>query len=90
VAPSQAQEEGRKGGWSATRGCRTGLGARLLEALLAEAERRGQRRVLLEVRSDNGPAQRLYERYGFTRSAVRRGYYPGGVDAWVMERTGPA
>jgi ribosomal-protein-alanine N-acetyltransferase len=42
--------------------------------------------VLLEVREDNVPAQRLYQRYGFTRSGVRRGYYPGGVDAWVMSR----
>jgi ribosomal-protein-alanine N-acetyltransferase len=63
-----------------------GLGAVLLAALLAEAARRGHRRVLLEVRADNLPAQRLYARFGFSRSAVRRGYYPGGVDAWVLER----
>ncbi|MCU1600759.1 MAG: ribosomal protein S18P -alanine acetyltransferase [Frankiales bacterium] len=65
-----------------------GIGALLLEELLAEAVRRRQSRVLLEVRADNAPAQRLYERYGFTRQGLRRGYYPGGVDAWVMERTG--
>jgi ribosomal-protein-alanine N-acetyltransferase len=65
---------------------RHGVGAQLLEALLAEAARRRQPRVLLEVREDNEPAQRLYQRYGFTRSGVRRGYYPGGVDAWVMTR----
>lgn len=63
-----------------------GLGARLLEDLLAEAERRGLRSVLLEVRADNPAAQRLYERHGFRRTGVRRGYYPGGVDAWVMTR----
>ncbi len=67
---------------------RQGIGAVLLEELLAEATRRRQPRVLLEVRADNPPAQRLYERYGFTRQGIRRGYYPGGVDAWVMERTG--
>jgi ribosomal-protein-alanine N-acetyltransferase len=64
---------------------RTGLGARLLDALLAEAARRGQRTVSLEVRADNEPAQRLYERHGFTRLAVRKGYYRG-VDGWVMTR----
>ena len=64
-----------------------GVGALLLEDLLAEAARRRQSRVLLEVREDNAPAQRLYARYGFTKTGVRRGYYPGGVDAWVMERT---
>ena len=66
---------------------RQGVGARLLEELLAEAARRRQSTVLLEVRADNVPAQRLYERYGFARTGVRRGYYPGGVDAWVMTRT---
>ena len=63
-----------------------GLGARLLVALLEEAERRRQRVVSLEVRADNGPAQRLYARHGFTRTGVRRGYYPGGVDALVLTR----
>ena len=65
-----------------------GLGARLLEALLAEAERRGQRTVSLEVRADNDPAQRLYSRHGFSRTGVRRGYYPGGVDGLVLTRRG--
>jgi ribosomal-protein-alanine N-acetyltransferase len=64
----------------------TGLGARLLAELLDEAERRRQRVVSLEVRADNAPAQRLYARHGFTRSGVRRGYYPGGVDAVLMTR----
>ena len=65
-----------------------GLGARLLTALLEEASRRGQRTVALEVRADNQPAQRLYERHGFTRTGVRRGYYAGGVDALVLTRRG--
>ena len=64
-----------------------GLGDALLRNLLDEAARRGQRRTLLEVRADNEAAQRLYVRHGFRRTGVRRGYYPGGVDAWVMERT---
>jgi len=68
----------------------TGLGARLLVALLEEAARRGQRTVSLEVRADNAPAQRLYARHGFTRTAVRRGYYPGGVDGLVLTRRADA
>jgi ribosomal-protein-alanine N-acetyltransferase len=64
----------------------TGLGSRLLTELLEEAERRRQRVVSLEVRADNAPAQRLYDRHGFTRAGVRRGYYPGGVDALVLTR----
>ena len=66
---------------------RAGLGARLLLALLAEAERRRQPTVRLEVRADNLPAQALYLRHGFIRTGVRRGYYqPSGTDAWVMTR----
>jgi ribosomal-protein-alanine N-acetyltransferase len=65
-----------------------GLGARLLQALLDEAARRRQRRVLLEVRGDNDRAIALYERFGFRRTGVRRGYYqPSGRDAVVMERS---
>lgn len=64
-----------------------GLGARLLDDLLAEAGRRGARQVALEVRADNDPAQRLYARRGFEAVAVRRGYYqPSNTDAVVMVR----
>jgi ribosomal-protein-alanine N-acetyltransferase len=63
---------------------RRGIGALLLSALLGEAARCGCTSVMLEVRADNGAAIALYERFGFERISVRRGYYPGGVDAWVM------
>jgi ribosomal-protein-alanine N-acetyltransferase len=63
---------------------RRGLGATLLTALLDDAKRRGLPRVGLEVRVDNAPAIALYERFGFTRIAVRRRYYPSGADALVM------
>ncbi|GGJ99140.1 ribosomal-protein-alanine acetyltransferase [Pilimelia anulata] len=66
---------------------RAGVGRALLEALLAEAERRGAGAVLLEVAADNGPAQRLYDAYGFVGVGVRRGYYqPSNTDAIVMRR----
>ena len=65
----------------------SGLGAQLLQALLDEAARRGQQRVLLEVRADNDRAVALYERFGFRRTGLRRGYYqPSGSDALVMTR----
>jgi ribosomal-protein-alanine N-acetyltransferase len=65
-----------------------GIGAALLQALLDEAARRRQNRVSLEVRADNAAAIALYERFGFRRTGVRRGYYsPSGTDALVMTRT---
>ncbi len=63
-----------------------GLGALLLDALLAHAATLPHKPVSLEVRADNAPAQRLYEGRGFRRTGVRRGYYPGGVDALVLTR----
>jgi [ribosomal protein S18]-alanine N-acetyltransferase len=64
-----------------------GVGSALLEALLAEAVRRGCTEVFLEVRTDNTRAQRLYRRYGFSQIGIRKGYYqPSGTDALVMRR----
>jgi ribosomal-protein-alanine N-acetyltransferase len=54
--------------------------------LLAEAVRRGATAVFLEVRADNPPAQRMYERFGFERIGVRRRYYDDGTDAFTMMR----
>jgi ribosomal-protein-alanine N-acetyltransferase len=67
-----------------------GLGTRLLTALAEQSQRRGCARLDLEVRADNDVAIGLYERHGFTRIGLRRGYYqPSGVDAVVMRRIAP-
>jgi ribosomal protein S18 acetylase RimI-like enzyme len=50
-----------------------GAGDRLLAFLHAEAERRGKRRVLLEVVATNAFARRLYERHGYQVERTRRG-----------------
>jgi ribosomal-protein-alanine N-acetyltransferase len=67
-----------------------GLGAQMLDWLLADAAARRARSMLLEVRPSNTPALRLYERMGFHRVGLRRRYYPaqGGTreDAIVMTR----
>ena len=63
-----------------------GIGSLLLDALLAEADKRSPV-VLLEVRADNEAAQHLYQRRGFAEIGRRRGYYqPSGADAVVMKR----
>lgn len=64
-----------------------GIGAALLAELIAEASRRNAEAVFLEVRADNPPARRLYERFGFFEVGVRKRYYqPADVDAVVMCR----
>lgn len=64
----------------------TGLGRRLLDALLAETRRRGCREVFLEVRTENQAAIALYDRAGFEMTGRRRGYYGPGSDALIMRR----
>ncbi len=62
-----------------------GVGRLLLDALVGRARELRATDVLLEVRVDNEPALRLYERAGFERFGRRRGYYqPENVDAWTM------
>jgi ribosomal-protein-alanine N-acetyltransferase len=64
-----------------------GIGGRLLDALLAEADRRGTPVVLLEVRATDEATQGLYARRGFVPIGVRPNYYPlSGEDAVVMKR----
>lgn len=64
-----------------------GIGQLLLRELLSLAHQARADAVLLEVRADNGPARRLYERHGFEQISVRRRYYqPGDIDAYVLRR----
>lgn len=65
---------------------RQGVAGLLLDGVLAQAEREGAVRVLLEVREDNAPALAFYARHGFAELARRRRYYADGTTAVVMER----
>jgi ribosomal-protein-alanine N-acetyltransferase len=66
---------------------RAGVGAALMERVMAAARAAGARLITLEVRAGNLPARRLYERFGFAVISVRRGYYgEDGEDAVVMTR----
>ncbi len=62
-----------------------GVGGHLLRQLRAQGRAGGAAHLMLEVRADNGPARRMYERHGFEVIHTRRRYYqPDGVDALVM------
>ncbi len=68
---------------------RRGHGRALLAEAMRIARTLGGRHIFLEVRPSNDGAQRLYQREGFRRVAVRRGYYPshaGREDAIVLSR----
>ena len=65
---------------------RQGIARALLGGLLAEAQARDLRLVVLEVRPGNKEAIALYESFGFRVTGRRRGYYyDTGEDALVME-----
>lgn len=58
-----------------------GKGSKLLEKMISLVDKD----ITLEVREDNTPALKLYKKYGFVETAIRKGYY-NGVDGILMER----
>jgi ribosomal protein S18 acetylase RimI-like enzyme len=52
---------------------RQGVGRRLLQACLREAQASGLEKIELEVYPENSPAVRLYESFGFAREGQRVG-----------------
>jgi ribosomal-protein-alanine N-acetyltransferase len=66
---------------------RRGVASALLERVLREGAARGAHRATLEVRRSNEAARKLYEKFGFTVTTVRRGYYTHpDEDALVLWR----
>jgi [ribosomal protein S18]-alanine N-acetyltransferase len=69
---------------------RAGIGS----ALLCEVERRlaanGVREVGLETATDNESAIAFWRKHGYRSLGTRKGYYPGGRDAFAMSKVIPA
>ena len=53
--------------------------------LLKELINKLQKDINLEVKEDNIPAIKVYEKNGFVKTAIRKGYY-NGIDGILMER----
>lgn len=66
---------------------RMGIGKMLLSEAIKRLEGRGKRKIILEVRVSNIPAQKLYKKFGFEIVDVIHGYYSDGEDAYLMART---
>jgi [ribosomal protein S18]-alanine N-acetyltransferase len=65
-----------------------GIGQLLLDAVLADAARRGTAKLYLEVRESNSPARKLYASRNFVEIGRRKGYYRSPVeDALILCRT---
>lgn len=59
-----------------------GKGSELLKHLIEKL----QKNITLEVKQTNASAIHLYEKNGFKKVAIRKGYY-NGIDGILMERT---
>lgn len=64
-----------------------GIGSRLMEFVIAEAQKRGLSFVSLEVALDNMPARAMYDKYGFEPSQLLKAYFRPGRDAYRMLKT---
>ena len=70
---------------------RQGAARALLTELETVCAPDGIRRILLDVRSGNGPARKLYEKAGFKEDGIRQRFYEDPVeDAVLMSRDLPA
>ncbi len=60
------------------------FGEQLTVAICQAFQMRGAESVFLEVREDNVPARRLYDKCGFLEIGRRKNYYDDGQTAVVM------
>ncbi len=64
---------------------RKGYGQKLLEEIIQQSQKRECQKWVLEVRSQNLGAIRLYQKNGFIQNGLRKKYYPDD-DAVLMIR----
>lgn len=65
---------------------RIGVGTALLRELEARLAATHVQEVFLETATDNQPAIAFWTRHGYRKQGVRKGYYPGGRDAYTMSK----
>lgn len=61
------------------------IGSKLIEHLIEIAKSKFVENITLEVNINNIYAIKLYEKNGFKKVAIRKGYY-NGIDGYLMER----
>jgi ribosomal-protein-alanine N-acetyltransferase len=69
---------------------RRGAGRALMDAVVARAERDGLGSIVLEVKTENKAARRLYAALGFLQVGRRPGYYRqlgGRADGLILRRS---
>lgn len=67
-----------------------GFGSLLVQQFLARARVSQAQAIFLEVRESNTAARRLYEKFGFVESGVRRAYYSSPTEDAITYELKPA
>jgi len=66
---------------------RSGAASALIESTFRRLARRGVVRIRLMVKVTNRKARAFYEKYGFDKVRIVRGYYEDGADGLLMARS---
>lgn len=63
------------------------IGSLILSILIDMCKNQVQNSITLEVNSNNIPAQKLYQKFGFKIAGIRKKYYNNTEDAIIMTKT---
>mgnify|MGYP000596175970 FL=1 len=63
-----------------------GIGGELLESLIELCSNMNMKLLTLEVNTQNTPAIKLYEKFGFKNQGIRKKYYNNTQDAFIMTK----
>jgi ribosomal protein S18 acetylase RimI-like enzyme len=66
---------------------RRGIATALLNEIEGSLAARGVKRIALETATNNDAGVAFWRRHGYRTRSVRKGYYPGGGDAYAMTKT---
>ena len=61
------------------------IGTKLIEQMINDCRKNNVSSITLEVKKSNNNAIHLYEKMGFTKVSIRKGYYQG-IDGILMEK----
>lgn len=61
------------------------IGTKLIEQMINDCRQNNVSSITLEVKKSNNNAIHLYEKMGFTKVSIRKGYYQG-IDGILMEK----
>lgn len=61
------------------------IASSLIQHMILDCKSKNIKNITLEVKKDNTVAIHLYEKYGFKKVAIRKGYYQG-IDGILMEK----